>query len=361
MNTLKNILLVTVPSIIVLLLLLELVFRFAIPATDPPMGHFDEEERIYAFSNAREDGQITIGRFAGIKSRWHINNMNWNYPIDYDPANGKKLIAVIGDSYIEAFQVDTDAKYPYLLREMVQPDYEVYAFGKSGASLSQYLHMSRYVNRHFNPEILIFNIVHNDFDESIRNLYSNRDHFMQVTIDEDGSITETVPRPNYAFPQYTAWKRIAYKSAIFRYLDLNLNLRQWRRAIAGIDDKQFEANVQPEEIKRHQDLVYKVTEYLVSTIREENRDRRVIFIFDAPKRTIYNNLLHESNVVWLHEMMNEICSAQDVEYIDLIPLMEEDFRTKGIKFNSELDGHWNEYGHEFVTQVLYDYLSTTSD
>ena len=361
MKALKNILIVTLPSIVIVFLLLELIFRIAIPATDPPMGYFNEKEKIYSFSNQREEGQITIGRFAEIRSQWRINNMNWNYPIDYHFVEGKKLIAVIGDSYIEAFQVDADEKYPYLLREMLRPDYEVYAFGKSGAALSQYLHMSRYVNKHFDPEILIFNMVHNDFDECIRELYPNRDYFMQVSIDENGSITETVPRPNHAFPQYTAWKRVVYKSALFRYLDLNLNIRQWRRKIAGIDDRQFEANVQPDEIKKNQDLIYKATEYLVKVIRSENRDRRVIFIFDAPKRSIYNNMLHESNILWLHGMMDEICSKNNVEYLDLIPLMEEDYRINRRMFNYELDGHWNEYGHEFVARVLYDYLNKPGD
>ena len=110
MKALKNILIVTLPSIVIVFLLLELIFRIAIPATDPPMGYFNEKEKIYSFSNQREEGQITIGRFAEIRSQWRINNMNWNYPIDYHFVEGKKLIAVIGDSYIEAFQVDADEK-----------------------------------------------------------------------------------------------------------------------------------------------------------------------------------------------------------------------------------------------------------
>lgn len=61
MKTLKNILLVTVPAIIIVFALLEVFFRIAIPATDPPMGYFDEEEKIFAISNQKEEGLITIG------------------------------------------------------------------------------------------------------------------------------------------------------------------------------------------------------------------------------------------------------------------------------------------------------------
>jgi lysophospholipase L1-like esterase len=360
MKTIKNIILVSLPAILILVLLLELFFRIVIPATDPPMGFFSEEERMYYFSNQREEGLITIGRFAQIKARWHINNEHWNYPIDYTPVNDRNLIAVIGDSYIEAFQVDADEKYPFLLRNRLDPDYEVYAFGKSGASLSHYLHVSRYVNRHFDPDILIFNMVHNDFEESIHELYPNRFCFMQVSADEDGSFIETVPRPNFAYPQYTAWKRIVYKSALFRYLDFNLKLRQIRRNIAGIDDRNFEANIAADKVIKNKNRIFEATDYLVRTIREENSDRRIIFVFDAPKGEIYTNTLNNSRVLWLNDMMKEICYTHDIEFLDLTPLMLEDYRVNGRKFTFELDGHWNEYGHEFVADVLYDYLRNSN-
>ena len=357
MKAVKNIFLCTLPTIIIVLLMLELFFRIAIPASDPPMGYFDEKQKIYSMSNQKKEGVITIGKFAQIRARWRINNMHWNYPIDYYPVEDKKLIAVIGDSYIEAFQVDVDENYPYLLRKRLYPNYEVYAAGKSGAALSQYLHISRYLNKHFDPDILIFNIMHNDFDESIRELYPNSYHFMQLSIAQDGSIKETTPRPNYSYPQYTTWKRVVYKSALFRYLDFNLNVRQIRHKIMAVQDGTYEANIKPEEVKRNQALIYKATNYLVKTIREENRDKRVIFVFDAPKQAIYNNSLHESKVLWMHEMMDTICSMNNIEFIDLTPLMEKDFQVNRRKFNSELDGHWNEYGHEFVASVLFAHLT----
>jgi len=360
MKTVKNIVLVSLPAVFFVLLLLELFFRIVIPATDPPMGFFREEERMYYFSTQREEGQITIGRFAQIKARWHINNEHWNYPIDYVPVNDRNLVAVIGDSYIEAFQVDADEKYPFLLRKRLDPDYEVYAFGKSGAPLSHYLHVSRYVNRHFDPDILIFNVVHNDFEESIKELYPAKSCFMQIAVGEDGSFTETVPCPDYNYPQYTAWKRIVYKSALFRYLDFNLNLRQIRRNIAGIDDRTFEANIAADKVIKNKDRIFEVTDHLVRVIREENSDRRIIFVFDAPKGEVYTDTLDDSRVLWLNEMMKEICCTYNVEFLDLTPLMLEEYRANGRKFTSELDGHWDEYGHEFVANVVYDYLKNSN-
>jgi len=116
MQTLKNILTVTFPAFLFTCIVLEFFFRWVIPASNPPMGFFDEKEKIYSFSNEKQEGTITIGRFAQIRTTWRINNRNWNYPIDYHRIDNKNLIAVIGDSYIEAFQVDVDQNYPYLLK-----------------------------------------------------------------------------------------------------------------------------------------------------------------------------------------------------------------------------------------------------
>ena len=354
----RNIFFVSLPTLVVLLLILELFFRFVIPASDPPGGFFYDDEKMYSFRNTRESGYFTIGRFAEIKAKWRINNMNWNYPIDYYPVKDRKLISVIGDSQIEAFQVDVDKNYPFLLRNNLYPEFEVFAFGKSGAPLSQYLNISRYVNKHLKPDILIFNMVHNDFDESIYELYPDNHYFLQLSYNEDKeTFSETIPTPNFSFSQYKSWKRLLYKSALFRYLYFNLkvsNLKQ--QFIAGGRDKDFEANIDPIKLKEKQDLIYKATGHLVKTIIEENFDKRVIFIFDASRAAIYSNTLADSKVLWMHTMMKEICQKYNGEYIDLTESMKEDFIKNGRKFNSELDGHWDEYGHEFVAKVLNEYL-----
>ncbi|WP_158856826.1 SGNH/GDSL hydrolase family protein [Lunatibacter salilacus] len=356
---LRNILLVSLPTLLVLFLILELFFRFVIPASDQPGGYFYDDEKMYSFESSRESGYVTIGKFAEIKAKWRINNMNWNYSIDYYPVQDKKLISVIGDSYIEAFMVDVDKKYPYLLRNELYPEYEVFAFGKSGASLSQYLHLSRYVNKHLNPDILIFNMVHNDFEESIYELHPDRHYFLQLSYNESEDIfSETTPKPNYSTAQFTLWKRVLYKSAFFRYLYGNLNVSNLRQQIiAGGRDNEFEGNINPVQVKDKQDLIQKSTDYLVKTIIEENFEKRVIFVFDAPRFSIYNNTLENSKLWWMHDMMRKICQKYNAEYIDLTDPMKEDFVKNGRKFNSELDAHWDEYGHEFVANILIDYLS----
>lgn len=355
-TNIKNILVITLPTLVILLIFLELFFRFVIPASDPPGDFFYEDEKLFSFPTNRETGLYTIGRFAEIKARWQINNMGWNYPIDYYPDEEKKLIAIIGDSFIEALQVDAEKNYPFLLREKLYPNYEIYAFGKSGAALSQYLHLSRYVNKHFDPNILIFNIVHNDFDQSISELDPSRHYFLQLSYNElYDSFYETLPRPDYSLKQYNPWKRLLYNSSVFRYLWLNIKVHTLSdRILSPIN--QFEANINSVKVKEDQSLVTKATKYLVKTIKEENPKKRIIFIFDAHREAIYNNSLDNSSLIWMHEMMRNVCEKHDVEYIDLTEPMQQDFMTNSREFNSKLEGHWDEYGHEFVANILYEYL-----
>lgn len=357
-KTIKNVLFITFPALLVFLLVLEMIFRIVIQASDPPLYIYNETDNFYCFSNDKEEGVFTIGRFSEIKSKWRINNMGWNYPIDYHPVNGKKLIAVIGDSYIEAFQVSVGENYPYLLREkLMKGDYEVYAVGISDAPLSEYLHFSRYINKHFKPDILIFNIVHNDFDESIYNLFPDRPHFLQVSINKDGSILETTPRENEGSRRYMLWKRFIRKSATFRYFYYNLKIRDIMEIFKRKNLREkYEANIRIAHIKMNKNSIFKATNYIVKTIKKENIDKRIIFILDAPRDAIYHNLLNKSNVSWMNVMMKTICDNNNIEFIDLAPLMDHDYKVNNKKFNSEIDNHWNEYGHAFVANVLYDYL-----
>ncbi len=110
---------------------------------------------------------------------------------------------------------------------------------------------------------------------------------------------------------------------------------------------------------KNRDRIIEVTDYLVGAIREENMDRRILFVFDAPKGEVYKGTVDESRVLWLNEMMKEICRAHDVEFLDLTPLMVEDYRANGRKFSSDLDGHWDEYGHGFVANAVYEYLNSS--
>lgn len=350
------------PTLVILLLLLELFFRFIVPASERPQSFFDENDLIYKFdTTATREGVHTIGKFAQQRGRWRINNYGWNSPIDYVPQGENNLIAILGDSYIEATQVDVDKSYPSLLRKELGENYDIYSFGKSGAPLSEYLNYSRYINKYFNPDILIFNVIHNDFDASILKLAPEATSLLTLNI-EDSTITENLPKANSSLQQYNWKRRMIYKSALFRYLYINLHVRQTLSEFRMRKNNQerFNANVEVTKLENNKSLITKSVNYILGKIHEENPNKRIIFVFDAPRDDIYNDNLKNSEILFLHEILEKCCLKYSFEYIDLTKPMENDYNENSIKFNSELDGHWNEYGHDFVFKQLSEYLKNAN-
>ena len=160
-----------------------------------------------------------------------------------------------------------------MLRQLLHDKYEVYSFGKSGYPLSQYLHVSRYVNHHLSPDIIVFNIVHNDFDESILEYNSKGTYFLTVSLTEAGVI-ENTPVPNYSFLQYDWKKRFLFQSAFVRYFWFNVY--EWKRFAAHNNWKTaaYNANINVDTVSARQDAVRIATYYIIGQIRKENKDKR---------------------------------------------------------------------------------------
>lgn len=356
MKWIKNFLLATMPSVVIVLILLELLFRFVIPAAEIPRGYFYENEKLYTNDTSDRDGRYTLGKFAEIRTRWHINNMTWNSAVDYDTASTRPVLAVIGDSYIEAFQVDTGKSYPDLIRRNLTSEYAVYAFGKSGAPLSQYLHISRYVNRHFKPKVMLINIVMNDFDECIRSLHPEYKYFLQVDSTRSGSIQEMAPEPTEDLIQFHPWKRFFMHSALFRYCFFNLKIAATWRGLKSQKDAKYQGNINVSNTDQLRPVVYKATDYIMQQFKVENPDCRIIFVVDGQRDAIYEHATSDPYILWLHDIMKELTSKYGHGLLDLSEAMQQEYNVKQQPFNSKLDGHWDEYGHAFVARNVLDFL-----
>ncbi len=378
-NFFKNILLVTVPTLIITILLLELILSFLMPLPSRPETIYDQQTDILKFSPESGSGTYTKGKFFQIRADWNINNAGWNSLVEYEPETDKNLIAIIGDSYVEALQVDVDEKYAHVMRDMLGPETDVYSFGKSLYALPQYLHVSRHVTETYNPSTLIINVVHNDFEESLEGAGADLRHqaLMQLIVEEDSTITE---RPPYYHPYLQerlnpGWFRsLMLKSRLQRYIRYPdfLGIQPVRmvqeyfnrsdsetEADSEQDEPVYEANVNVEEVHSKENQIRLAVDYVVKTIREENPEKQIIFIMDAPRGFIYRGApVEESGVYWLHQLMEEVTKKYNVGFIDLTSVMQKDYLENGEKFNSEVDTHWNEHGHQLVAETLTNYLNT---
>jgi len=359
-KTIKNILVVTLPTLLLLFLFSEfLIFRFIIPGSETPLYVFDDQFKLLRFQ-AHTSGLFTAGRLAGLRGRWRANNCGWNSEIDYAPGAGeqKPLIAIIGDSYVEALQVNLDENFISELRRLLGDDFPVYSFGISGAPLSHYVHLSRYVNQVFQPRTLIILLCHNDFHESLANL-GRKPHFLQI-VRENGAFREIPPTRL----ESSAFLRICRGSAVFRYLEQNCGVAVMvRNSLRWFNRPPqppvYNANIDVAAVSRERDDLRAGVEYLVSRLRAENPEKRIIMMMDAPRFDIYINNVANSNIWWLHEMVQNACRDSRVEFLDLTTPFSRHFQQNQQYLHNNEDAHWNRLAHHLAARALADKLKET--
>src|SRR2546422_2479 len=147
------------------LALAEIVLRFlpVMSAMQPPpvtasspIYHY-LPNRKFVFSRDWDLAMVNRGR---INSAGFINDQ------DYRRDDERPLLAIVGDSFFEAFMVPYGETVQGRLARALRPEARVYSFAASGAPLSQYLVWAQLAVRHYGAQALIINVVGNDFDES---------------------------------------------------------------------------------------------------------------------------------------------------------------------------------------------------
>src|ERR1051325_8981311 len=158
--------LLSLASIAFCLLAAEIMLRFLpvstglrsmrVPAADPVL-HFTPN-RPFVNSLGWTMHNVVHGR---------VNNAGFVNDQDY-VRDGPPLIAVIGDSFIEAQMVTYPESLQGRLAAALKDTFRVYSFAGSGAPLSQYLIWAGYAVKQYGARAVVINVVGNDFDESLR-------------------------------------------------------------------------------------------------------------------------------------------------------------------------------------------------
>lgn len=337
-------------KISVLLVLLEISFRVLIPASEVPYSYYDSTHGILRFDTGeRCDGLYTNGSRAEIRAGWHVNNMGWLSAHDYNRNHDKPVIAIIGDSYVEALHVGTDRSFSNHLQEKLSSSYDVYSFGLSGVNLSQYLQMSRYVRSMFQPKLLIINMVENDIPDSLLP-HHNKPGTLFFSFSRTGQIEEKL------LPAHADKNKYIYrKSAFLRYLRLNNGFLGKKSAENDAVTRPLENTALQEDMKNY----HAILKYTFAKLRIENPNTAVLIVLDAPRRDIYQG---RSNKKYMEtaKVVSEVSGEFGFQVLDLTAPMSESFRRDKKKFNFEKNWHWNEYGHKFVADQVFKKLVSTS-
>jgi len=328
--------------------LLEGIFRLLPVASPPPLQPVTRADPIAHFP-PNTDYVYSAGWNFAIRSHKHANNYGFNNVADYHPEEKTPLFMVIGDSFVEAHEVDAGQSAAELLHASLGGAGRVYSIGLSGAALSQYLATADYACRTFRPGALAFVIIGNDFDESLLkyNQSPNLHHF-----DPQGRL---VP----ADYELSTTKKVLRHSAFIRYVMYNMvtgaRLKQIRDMLRN-DGAVASAQAASDE-ERLRDS-QRAVDYFLAQLPEHCNvaPSAILFVLDGMRPDIYSAatlaVAEKGFQARMRAYFTARATARGYEVRDMQPVFIERHARDGARFEFPTDRHWNALGHRLVADEV---------
>lgn len=361
-RTLQNIALV-IASIAFVFFAFEIFFRF-LPVNSGLALQPVSKSQPYLKASSNFNYVYSKGSAMQIPNKGRVNAQGFVHDEDYIFSPDKPLLAVFGDSYVEALMVPFKETITGILHENLASKGSAYSFAFSGAPLSQYLMWAEYAKNTYKPSAAIFVIISNDFDESLLK-YKSMPGFHYL---REINGTLSLERVDYSV---SSFKRLARKSALLRYLFLNLQIENIPSFISNFftfrtSEKKFENNmpvVAP--LKKIEDSRRAINFFLekVNFYTGLPNDK-ILFVVDGLRSQIYAG--KEDTSSYAAQMFDFfIREAQEMGFsvVNMQQVFQDDYKINQKRFEFDVDYHWNSYGHEKAAgavikhpmfQALYD-------
>ena len=344
-----------------MLIMLEIMFRF-LPVYDGfSFVSVNDQQPVF---HAKPDRVISTSKdwnfFNARKIR--INNVGFRNDQDYTKSGSGPLIAAIGDSYVEAVQVDYEDTFYGSLAQKLDKKARVYSFGYSGAPLSQYLAWAQYATQTFGADHLNFTIISNDFDESL-SWHRPREGFLLYKKCEEK--TYCLHRDKY---QIGPFRPIVEASAFARYLVFNLQVMElvkkvrqnWSASKTENQEEIYVANVKANVDEQHLAESKKAVDFFFRDLPKYTglKPNKITFTLDGRFYEDSDKQFESSYFAKMRRYFTKTARAKGYKVIDMKPVFADHFSQNGQYFEFEHDKHWNELGHQLVAEELYKYYNS---
>jgi hypothetical protein len=353
---------------------LELVLRSLPVASGLHAERVNAENPVFHFATSRAFVWSLDWNFSVVNEGWS-NNEGFINDQDYDASRTDPLLALIGDSYVEAAMVPFESTLHGRLATTVGSRGRVYSFAASGAPLSQYLVWAEYARRRFRPLGMVFVVIGNDFDESLAK-YKTGPGFHHFVEDSDGSL-----RPRLYEYSPTSFRKVIRRSALARYLVFNLHadvklLAFLNRLKGGMsaeaptvegNSEQTQATQEPRFVgntsavadgARVKDSLRAVDAFLEALPGHSGLPpAQIAFIVDGVRPQLYGGRAKLDSVSDSHfsivrgEFMAR-AQLRGYEVIDMNEAFMVAYRQRGQRFEFANDSHWNGEGHAVAASMV---------
>jgi hypothetical protein len=343
-------------SVMACLLLVEIVLRFLPVATGMWAMPVNAAHPVFRFTPDREF-LFSRGWNFSLVNRGRINNDGFVNDENYAENDSRPLLAVVGDSYVEAAMVPNDKTFYRRQSEMLGGKGRIYSFGASGAPLSQYLIWARHAAQRYQASALAIVVVGNDFDESLL-AYNARPGLHVYARESDNRLH--LRRIDFA---PSSLRHVVRRSALGRYLIFNLKALETARQIAArlglvspahasaphyVGNTAAEAS--PQRVRDSQEAIAAFFDDLTKMIALA--PDRIVFLVDGARYEAEIAMTETSYFGLMRKHFMREASQRGYEVVDLQPWFLERSRDGRTRFEDPVDRHWNATGHAVVAEAL---------
>jgi GDSL-like Lipase/Acylhydrolase family len=277
----------------------------------------------------------------GIDARFHINGSGFNNPHEYTTARvpGVRRIALVGDSYVEAFQVNPEDALYSVLESKIAGDglaAEVYSFGISGFGTAQILRLVQDTVLSYTPDLVIYLFISNDVADSSACL-ERAEFKLQYDLSDDGRLLE-LPAARY---ELSWWKGLIRQSRLMRYLFVQRKLIEM---IQGWSHPPVTAAAR--STGPCAERSWKIVDALLGDLQQRLSERGIplLVVWEGDNDTLKTEDVREG--------LERIAAKRQIALVDLTAALNAEGAKTGRSFRIAGDGHWNADGHRVAGTVL---------
>lgn len=289
-----------------------------------------------------------------IVNRVRTNNAGFVSDQEYRTDAATPLLAVVGDSFVEALMVPPAETIHARLAETVKEKGRVYAFAASGAGFPQYLAWARFVRDTYRPAALTVVVISNDFSESLGHR-ERSPGFHSFIRQADGTARMEL---NEYHPSLI--RRVFRNSALAMYLFGQAKVQSLYGGSLnlGKGDSRFVGNIAANTSDSMLADSRWATDEFIRMLPEYSGlpPERIQLVVESVRPQIYDpaSLASVQDSFWV-QMRNYVIDrgrAAGFEVIDLNPVFMQRYARDRKRFEFPTDGHWNGEGHAAAADAV---------
>ena len=343
--------------------LAEVWMRTVTPASQTPVYEQQPAAVFHFDPHVFSSGLVTIGRLCRCGGQWRVNNAGWNSVVDYQPAavRGRPLVALFGDSYVEAMGTNASQHVDAYLPKML-PGTSAYAFGASAWYLEQYVAVSRYVRDRFQPDVLVVLLDVSDVSDSLKANCTPSPYWWQIDA-RGSSFAEVPPAAVYSASRKAL---LAKRSALLDYLRFNAKLTLPGMHAAGIPQPatgpgaagEGDAAAAAAPDNGAWRALLPAARFMVRRLAEQHPGVPVIFAAQSDRYLPLADIARTPLFPDGRAVQVACEGIPQCSFIDLRYAFSRDWAAHRVPFEATDGVHWNAYANRLVAKTLAAFITS---